>query len=406
MIAAGGIGGRPAPTDAFSRLRVSNPDSLFESTFHYDLDPMRFNAIVANGGTITHLPLEASAQLATIASAGSSAVLQSRAYHRYLPAKSQLIVMTFVLGAPVAGIVRRAGYFDANDGIFLEQNGVTDVAVVRRSRTSGAPVDARVVQASWNLDQMNGAGGSANPSGLTLNLTNCQILVIDLQWLGMGRVRIGFDIDGEIVYVHEFRNANVLTVPYMATASLPVRWEQAGNGAATMKACCSSVISEGGAEHDSGFLFSAGTPTVRTFTAGTPLPLLAVRPAATFKGLTNRLQLVLDRIALLATSGAADYAWQVLHDCTITGGAWAAPHAESAAEVNVTGTAVSGGRAIAQGHDLSIAANRIERVFDMKKHRLPWCVDGAGTQITLAVVGIEASGSSDIFADMTWRELR
>ncbi len=234
--------------DAFSRLRVSTPVGLFDSSFQYDLQPLLYYTVTANSGTVTHTAAYSSAKLSTAAVASSSALLQSKQYHRYIPAKSQLVVMTQIMGAAVAGITRRAGYFDDNDGVFLEQNGITDVALVRRTSTSGSPVDNRVVQASWNLDPLNGAG----PSGITLDLSKASILVIDLQWLGMGRIRVGFDIGGIIVYVHEFLNANVLTVPYMKTANLPVRWSASGNGVSDMYATCAAVISEGGTEFDRG----------------------------------------------------------------------------------------------------------------------------------------------------------
>jgi hypothetical protein len=392
-----------ANLDAFSRLRVSTPESIFNSTFQYDLAPLRYNAITANSGTITHLPNESSAQLATAASAGSSAALQSKAYNRYLPAKSQLISITQTFGAATSGITKRAGYFEANDGIFIEQNGTTDIAFVKRTSTSGSPVDNRVTQANWNLDKLDGTGNSR----LTLDLTKSQIFIIDLQWLGLGRVRVGFDIGGTIVYAHQFIHANIVTLPYMKTANLPIRWEIAGNGIASMKATCAAVISEGGVEKDEGFLMSAGTgATARTFTAGTPLPIVAIRPATTFNGIANRIQLVLESWAFIPTSGTAEFFWQVLYNPTITGGAWTAVNANSCAEVNVTGTAVTGGIPIAGGHTLSTTANRLYEQVGITSHKYPWCYDGAGNQIVIAFVATEVAGSSDIHLDMQWRELR
>jgi len=404
---SGGVGVEPLPYDAFQRVRVSLPDSLFEADFRYSLNPLFFTPVVASSGTVVHVPLESSALLSTIAAVGSSAILQSAGHFRYLPGKSQLAVMTFVFGAGVAGVVKRVGYFDADDGIFLEQNGTTDVAVVRRTSTSGAPVDNRVVQASWNLDRLDGTG----PSGITLNLAMGQILVIDLQWLGMGRVRIGFSIDGEIVYVHQFLNANVLAVPYMQTASLPVRWEIAGNGVASMTATCAAVSSEGGAELNQGVLRSASTDlTARTFTAGTPLPVIAIRPAALFGGKANRVQQQVSAIGLLAVSGAGDYRWQLIFGTgLVVGGAWGAVDVFSSAEVNRTGTSVSLTNAVVvdSGHDNAGAATRFQQRFDsMAVSRLLWCVDPAGLQREMAIVLTEVAGSTDIHASMQWRELR
>lgn len=389
--------------DAFSRARVSNPTTIFNSYFRYDLLPIRYNAITANSGTITHLPNESSAELATAAVASSSAIMVSKQYHRYIPGKSQLIVMSGVIRAAVANVVKRVGYFDASNGIFLEQNGTTDVAFVRRTSTSGSPVDNRVVQASWNVDPMDGTG----PSGITLDLTKSYILVIDLQWLGMGRARVGFDIGGQIVYVHYFQTANTLTSVYMTEGNLPNRWEISGNGVSTMIATCAAVISEGGSELDGGFFMSAGSGlTVRTFTSGTPLPVIAVRPRTTFNGITNHGTYALESVTWLPTSGSNDFLWQLVYDTVITGGSWVNVNTSSSAmEINSTGTAVTGGLVISGGHDNSSNSQRQPQT-SVNHDRYPWCVDAVGSQIVMALVMTDISGSSNVHSTMSWREQR
>ena len=54
----------------------------------------------------------------------------------------------------------------------------TDTAsFVLRSSTSGAPVEREVQQSEWNIDPFDGTG----PSGITLDFTCTQILLIDAQ---------------------------------------------------------------------------------------------------------------------------------------------------------------------------------------------------------------------------------
>lgn len=392
--------------DAFSRLRVSDPDAIIEADFRYDLNPVLFNTSVTAGGTVTHSPNNASAILA-LAAPGDAAGIQTKQFYRYLPGKSHLIIMTGVIGAGVAGTTKRIGYFETNDGIFFEQNGVTDIAWVRRTSTSGAPVDNRVVQSSWNIDKLDGSGGTANPSGLTLDLTKAQILVIDLQWLGMGRVRVGFDINGTIYYVHQFLNANSLTTVYMKTASLPVRWEISGNPASMYATCC-SVTSEGGDEPAAGFIFAADNGiTLRTVAAGTPLPAIALRPATTFNGLTNRIAAELEDWTFLPVAGAAAYKWEIRYNCVVTGGAWAAVDTNSMMQKNVTATGVATpGIVIASGYDNASATARQLTSAITKAQRYPWCYDGNGNQIQMAIVFTEIAGNTDLYAAMRWRELR
>ncbi len=45
-----------ANSDAFSRLRVSNPVSLFDSTFQYNNQPLRWETFFSGAGSETTLP--------------------------------------------------------------------------------------------------------------------------------------------------------------------------------------------------------------------------------------------------------------------------------------------------------------------------------------------------------------
>jgi len=212
--------------------------------------------------------------------------LQSYDYVPYQPGKSQLAVITFVMGTGVANVTKDVGYFDAANGIFLRQNGASGLQIICRSSTSGGVVDTEVEQASWNLDVLDGTGTSRQ----TLDITKAQIMVIDLQFLGMGRVRVGFDIDGIIVYVHEFLNANSLTVPYMQTASLPIQVLVTASGSgssATAHFKCAAVNSEGGIISDYGYTFATPEATA-TAGSGSRVHILSLRPLTTFGSKTNR----------------------------------------------------------------------------------------------------------------------
>lgn len=391
-----------ANLDAFSRLRVSSPNSIFDSTFQYDLQPLLYHQITATGGTIAHAAAAVSALLTATGDSGSSAVLQSKGYHRYIPAKSQLIAITQVLGAAVANVTRRVGYFDAANGILLEQSGAVDVAIVRRTSVGGSLADNRVVQADWNIDTFDGAG----PSGITLDLSKASILIIDLQWLGMGRVRVGFDIDGKIYYAHEFRNANNLAAPYMQTANLPVRWEIASTDAsagATLYATCASVISEGGDETQTAYRFAAGNPANISVTTSRTC-LLALRPAATFNGVVNRAGIAIEEFAALAGSGSI--LLELLYNPTLTGGSWAAPHAYSAVEINTGATYSSGGIVIDNLWIASSNTNRGAQTADVLS-RLPIALDDAGANpIAVAVVATAITGTSDSRGRLAWQEMR
>ena len=391
-----------ANLDAFSRLRVSDPVTIWDSTFVYDLQPNLFTTAVTNG-TVAHSPNNSSAQLSVTANTGASAVIMSKGYVRYQPGHSQLVLMTSIFGAATANIVKRQGYFDALDGIFLEQNGTTDVAFVRRTSTSGSAVDNRVVQASWSIDPMNGSG----PSGVTLDLSKCQIVVVDLQWLGMGRVRVGFDVGGIIYYCHEFMCANVLTVPYMKQASLPVRWEirnLSNTSIGSMLATCSSVLSEGGFQTERGSGFATiNTADISVTTAKTHL--VSIRMGTTFNGVSTRGIMVMIRDYQIL-SGTNALLIEVIYGGTITGGSWVAVTG-AACESNITATWSTGGSTLASFFVGSSGAGTRTSSNAVAPFSFPISVDPlTGAQPILSLVATSVNATSLSRGAINWVEFR
>ncbi len=367
--------------DAFGRLRVSSPINEWTSEFQYNLHPLFFDEVTASNGSVTHLPNESAASLAVATDNGSKAIMQTFSYFRYQPGKSQVIAMTFVADSQQANTDMRIGYFDDNNGFFLELTGASTVNVVRRTKTSGTVVNNKVAQADWNLDTLDGDADSANSSGKTLDLTKAQILWIDFQWLSTGRIRMGFDIDGILIYVHEFLIANVIATPSITTANLPVRWEIINTAAAsatkTLTAICSSVFVEGGESFEFGHTFSGGNgKTLRTGIGTTAVPICSIRPATTFNSITNRVQWRLEDIEVFATDSML---WQLIYKPTsITDATFAVgPATHSSVEVDIAGTAIVGGVIAHSGY---IAANQKSGLSGKALETLfPFTLDAAGS---------------------------
>jgi hypothetical protein len=117
--------------------------------------------------------------------------------------------------------------------VLLEQTN-TGLFLVLRSSTSGGVVNTRIAQADWNQDTLDGNGASK----ISIDETRRQILDIDIEWLGVGRVRYGFNIDGKTIYAHYVNNANQgAAAPYMRSGTLPIRYEivNDGTGAASAR---------------------------------------------------------------------------------------------------------------------------------------------------------------------------
>lgn len=247
-----------AAIDAFSRLRVSNPEAVFDTKQLFDNQPMFWDQDLTGSATSNHDTDTATTTLA-VTTSGDVAIRQTKRRFNYQPGRSQFVLMTTLIGAQATGVVKRVGLFDDDNGIFLQQTG-SAVSFVVRSSTSGSPVDTNAAaQASWNIDPMDGTG----PSGLTLDLEKVQIIAIDYEWLGVGRVRVGFVIGGRPRYVHEFNQANVGTTVYMSTPNLPLRYEiSSSSDAESLDHICCVVLSEGGARDNglSHYVSTNGTP--------------------------------------------------------------------------------------------------------------------------------------------------
>lgn len=331
-----GVYGAGTGADAFGRLRVSNPYTLFDSQNRYAKDN-QFSESTANGASITYNANESTVLLSADTTSGSKAVRQSLRCMPYQPGKGLLVLATFVMAAAQANLRQRAGYFNTDNGVFFQLNGSTKSFVLRTS-TTGSPSDARTVdQADWNGDKLDGTGSS----GITLDMTKAQILWMDFEWLGVGSVRCGFIIDGQYIVCHTFNNANDLNKVYMTTAVLPVRYEieatSAISSGATLRQICSTVISEGGY----GQVVAANTArrtTVRASISTTPVPLISIRLKT---GRTGAVVLPQTVNVMPTTAGSYEVVLARLDDASsLTSASWVTSDFENV-EYDVSATAVT-----------------------------------------------------------------
>jgi len=294
-------------SDAFNRIKVAEPQTLFDAQLTYDLQPLLFEAVAPASTAITHDATNRRAQISmTDAADGTEVYLQTYEYVRYQPGKSQEINITFNFGSPVSGVKCFALYGDGSNsfGFWQETDGSLQFKIV--STTSAGTQSIR--QESWQ-DSLDGKG----PSKKKLDITTDNILYIDFQALYVGKVRFGFVIDGEPIIACEFNNANKFSSPYIATANLPIKVGMLNNsgGLATNSITynCCMVASSGGVDETVGYEFT--TPDVSvTAGNGTRTHLVSVRPRTTFNAITNRTKLASLEIDLLVTGNNPVY-WEL-----------------------------------------------------------------------------------------------
>ena len=332
--------------DAFGRARVSTPLTLFDSYNRYDVSE-KFHTSNTATGTYTFNANAATMSLTVDTTADAEVVRESKRVFAYQPGKSLQILNTFVMNEAKAGLRQRVGYFTPNNGIFLQQSGTT-ISFVKRSGSSGSPVDTVVDQEDWNYDKLDGTG----PSGYTLDLTKGQILFIDVEWLGLGTVRVGFVIDGQLIHCHSFHHANIVDGPYMTTACLPIRAEITNTAetanASTLKTVCSSVISEGGYQLR-GKPRSAGRAANDTFamaTAGTWYPIVSIRLKS------DQLSAIAlpTNISALAEGNNGRAKYGLIAGGTLGGNTtFSAVSSDSCIEYNIVANTITGGTVLQQG---------------------------------------------------------
>lgn len=378
--------------DAFNRIRVSQPTTLFDSQAQYGLGALLWDTAVVGTGAAAHVANDSTVTMSTTAQ-NDACVRQSRQYHRYQPGKSQLVLLTTVLGARTAGVTKRFGYFDASNGVFFEQTSA-GFSVVMRSKSSGEIVETRVAQSTW-LSQT------------TFDETKSGIFFFDLEWLGVGIVRAGIVIGGTFHVVHVFNPDGGLTTTYMTTANLPVRYEivQAGATAGSMKQICSTVVSEGGFSTESGLLFSTSNAET-TIAVTTRRPVLSIRPAATLNSIVNRIQILPETVFAYAGTNPAHI--EVVYGGSIPDGSWGAVNANSGVEVNKTGTSITGGITIFQFPVVVSGTGVTARGGGQASllSKMPLTLSIAGdTPILLTIVATSLNATANVAATINWREV-
>lgn len=389
-------------TDAFGRLRVSSPLTLFDSSHRYS-DNGLWATANTTGGAAAFNTDQGLVDLSVTATSGSSVIRETKKVFAYQPGKSLLVLNTFVMSPVKPNLVQRVGYFGANNGMFIELDG-SSLYFVERSSVTGSLVETHIPQSQWNYDVFDGNGAS----GITLDITKAQIMFMDIEWLGLGSVRMGFVIDGKFYLAHTFHHANLITTTYITTACLPIRYEifntGTTSGASTLKQICSSVISEGGYElrgHQSAVSTLIGTPYTLT-AAGTYYPVVSLRLKSTR---LDAIAIITALSVLPTTTG--NFHWRLNSGGVTTGGTWVSAGTDSSVEYNVTGTSYTDGRALAAG--FTSATNQSASSVDILREALfkfQFERDGLTSTPYEITLNVASDGAADtVLANLDWEEV-
>jgi hypothetical protein len=414
--------------DAFDRFRVSEPATLYELNHYVDKRERYVDEITQGSGTSTY-NLNAYVQM-SLSSSGTGAVIrQTYEYIPYQPGKSRLMLFSGVLEAlsgGVSGVSSRVGCFDdggnkidvygAGNGLFFELTG-NGLYIVERQNNS----NTSVIQSSWNTDVFDGSGDSStNPSGLLINdYSKAVILGIDQEWLGVGRTRFGFIVNGEFRVGHIMNHSGVgtpsstaITYPYTASGKLPIRYEIISStpADAEMRMICSTVISEGGYE-PIGEQYSNSTITATSITSNmesSPIPIMSLRLIESRN--TIRKTLIIKDINVLNTGGASNYiTWKLYlldDDTKLTGESFSNVSITSAAQVDEAATAVNITNAPLIASGFADIKSQISLHIDSGYINSPIVnASISGKSKILCLTGNKVNNNCDVYGGISWLEV-
>lgn len=403
-----GFGGQTA--DAFGRLRVSNPYTLFDTQNRY-YDHEQYSSSISGTANVVYQANSSSFMCNVGTASGDSVLRETVRVFPYQPGKSLLVLSSFCFNSPKPNLRQRIGFFDADNGVFFEAVGATLNMVIRSSST-GSIVEDRIPQSSWNGDPLDGTG----PSGISLDVALTQIWYCDIEWLGVGSVRVGFVINGQYITCHTFNHANTPntgttdnTTTYMTTATLPLRCEITNTGttgsASMMRQICASVISEGGFQ-----LSGSGNPRAASHLIGTPVRLpndASFKPVIAIRLKSTMLDAVVVPINYsLVPVAQSMFQYRIYKYAVTSGGTWVDSAADSAVQYNLAPTALVSGDIVEQSfinstNQSSGAPTQEIFTFTYQLEREPF----TGTPYEYVIMMATTGTNQDVYASIEWQEM-
>lgn len=387
-------------TDAFGRLRVSTPFTLFDSQHRYQ-DNGKWDTSVANGGNTSYDINNSLVNLNVTTSSGSQVIRETYRVMAYQPGKSLLILATFTMNTPKTNLRQRIGYFGAQNGIYFEIDD-NNINFVLRSYTNGTISETRVSKGSWNTDNLDGTG----PSGISLSdFSKSIIFYIDIEWLGVGDVRVGFILDASFTHCHTFRHTPNSPTPivgtYMTTACLPLRCEITNKGitasSSAFKQICATVMSEAGFEGSSrGRWANTGTTPKSLTTAGVLYPTISIRLNSA------RLDsIILPSSFSIVVSSNQVVQYKMVLNPTLSGTNWVTSDTGNV-DYDISATSCTGGTDLNVGYTNQSSAVNISSSSDFR-FQLGRSLAGVSDIITFAVAS--TSNNTNILASLGWYEI-
>lgn len=425
--------------DAFGKLRVSAPNTLLDirvpgqdasglgntGTTGYSQNDIQicYNVSGSGGVGATAYKVCNNSQNDIYVTGNYTFINQSRKYCTYQPGKSLLIMATGMMDAigslpngitganNTPGMKSKIGYFDDYNGLYFEYDSDSTKKCAICIKSHGElKYESPIYQSLWNIDKMNGTG----PSGLTLDFTKAQLFVIDLEWLGVGRIRFGFYAYGRIQYCHEILNINQISVgPYTYNINLPIRYELQGQTGHTgaMIQVCSTVISEGGyTPVGKPFTYQNITGVALSQVSTAEYPLLLIKGGGSnyyhqqiqptqisiASSGTNDILVYYLRMYLPPNTPGSSITWNQISDYSVVEGATSVTNYNVNNSILVDSNVIIGRGGVTYSGLSNIFTDLLQITSDINNN---------SSILVLSFARINGSGSSTIYGTISWQEI-
>lgn len=395
--------------DPANRLRVSIPLTLFEHNNQEGTNIFKWDTLTSGTGVITDG--SGATMGATILStggtlSGASAIRATRFYIHQASGKNIWAGQSFTFGPSTLNVIKRCGYFDANNGAFMQQDGTNGGIISLVVRNNG--VDTPFPQGTWLGDNLDGKGPSEkvfNPSAADLDLR--------VEMFGGAMIRFYLYIDNQFILLHTVFNTMAVVNIGAQTANLTLRGEVSNVGVAaatdTLKMFGSNVFAEGAQEQVPSFIGAAGNGiTLQTVT--TRRPIFSIRAnTLDVRGVGRNFGQIIPQNLSIYTD-AAIYL-EGVYNGVLTGASFSPVSAISIASDDVSASAISGGvvalatYVIAQGSGanavgaIQIGGQNVFEQFPIVYSSLQ------NTQDIISIVATSITGTAHVGAALNWTEI-
>lgn len=373
-------------TESQGRVRIAENTVVFDAYFVNSDRASSFNKKETGSGTVTRDSGLGRMELETTTANGDRAVYQSNYFH-YVAGQTFIVGFTGVFGATDANCRKRMGYFDDDDGIYLEYDG-TNLSFNIRTNVTGES-DVSINSSSWDNQDF------------TFDETKYYLWQIDFLWQGAGPVSLWVFDGKNRTRLHTISNSGVSGFAYMRNPNLPIRFEIINVGttssAQLLAMSCVQLSTEGrqnvGIQNRSASNVVAGGKSIIT---GSFRPMLSIRLKSAYaRGL---IQILGTRI-LAATND--DIVFRLVKNASLTASSWTSAGADSAVEYDTSATAFSGGTILDEGFVAKSggAPSEIAETFETIQS------DFDGTADIVTVVAQSLTTNATVYAALTWTEL-